>query len=130
MKITDGICILCGKFLESSKHLFFECSVSENCIVGVKAWLKMQMKTTDLLKMIRWLQRAKVSKFQKEVWTMAIAATIYCIWKQRNDILWQEGSVNIELIVRKVQKDVYNRVYLSNCFRGSKEDMEWFEACN
>ena len=130
MNLTDGMCVLCGKCLESSQHLFFECSVSKCCMDGVKIWLKMRMKTIELGKQVRWLQRAKVSIFQKEIWTSAIAATIYNIWRQRNNILWHGDSVNTGQIIGKVKKDVYNSVYLCNRFKVSKKHMEWFEACN
>lgn len=39
MNISDGLCLFCQDKIESTEHLFFECSVLNLCLVEIKSWL-------------------------------------------------------------------------------------------
>ena len=130
MGISDGLCVLCRTKEESVKHLFFDCQFAGQCISGIKRWLNIQMQTNDLEKQIRWLQRVKASAFQKQVMTAAIASTVYNVWRQRNNTLWNEEQFAVEQVIGKVRRDVLYRVYTNNCFKNCKEGMVWLLGCN
>ena len=129
LKLSDGLCILCNGEIESVQHLFFDCVISQQCIVEIKRWLNLKMQTNDVGKQVRWIQRSKCSKFRKEVWSSAIAASLYNIWQQRNMVLWCGEQFNVEQVVQRVKRTVQCRVYTTNCSRGSNSEMAWFLGC-
>ncbi|XP_060965124.1 uncharacterized protein LOC133034120 [Cannabis sativa] len=124
--IEEDSCLFCRNQIESSKHLFFLCSFSHNCLSKVKEWLNWRAETTDLNRLLRWIKRAKSSSFRKVVITVAVAAVVYHIWQVRNGILWNSDAISVKQVVRKIKEDRKNRTL---CFWPSKTkpiDREWF----
>uniref|UniRef100_A0A803Q6E2 Reverse transcriptase zinc-binding domain-containing protein n=1 Tax=Cannabis sativa TaxID=3483 RepID=A0A803Q6E2_CANSA len=60
---TDAQCILCNESDETAEHLYFCCKFSKECLEQVKAWLGWGATTISLQEIIRWINRAKKSKF-------------------------------------------------------------------
>ncbi|XP_056695649.1 uncharacterized protein [Spinacia oleracea] len=84
----DNLCLLCGTVVENQNHLFFSCEYSSKCWDNVSKWLGIAPATSDLHKLIHWVQKRKISKFRKGVIITGILCTVYHIWKERNNALW------------------------------------------
>uniref|UniRef100_A0A803QHN1 Reverse transcriptase zinc-binding domain-containing protein n=1 Tax=Cannabis sativa TaxID=3483 RepID=A0A803QHN1_CANSA len=84
----DDCCSLCNTEGEYTT-LIIECSFAVQCLQAEKNWLVWRVKTTELPQLLRWLSRAKVSRFQKHVYAAVVAGLVYCIWEARNRIIWQ-----------------------------------------
>lgn len=47
--------------------------------------------------MTRWINRGKMSKFKKQVYSAVLVATVYQIWRVHNDALWNHALWNHKL---------------------------------
>lgn len=76
---------LCGKDEETSAHLFFNCSFSKEVLYGVKAWANINHISTNF-RLLLWLRRRhfKKDKWVSKIAKVAIAATVYLTWMERN----------------------------------------------
>ncbi|XP_062104130.1 uncharacterized protein LOC133815290 [Humulus lupulus] len=124
--IVESHCLFCRIQTETEEHLFFDCSFSLICLQQVKSWLQWRAESRSLGRLLRWIERAKISRFKKQIFSAAIAALVYQIWHARNDILWNSNVVKEELIVRKVKEDVKCRVSCVWPKNVSSVDIEWF----
>ncbi|XP_062085935.1 uncharacterized protein LOC133792042 [Humulus lupulus] len=124
--IAESHCLFCRLHTETEEHLFFSCSLSLICIQQGKSWLRWGAESRSLGSLLRWIERAKISKFRKQCYSAAIAALVYQIWHARNDILLHLKAVKIDLIVRKIKEDVKCRVSCVRPQRVSTVDIEWF----
>ncbi|XP_062094337.1 uncharacterized protein LOC133800396 [Humulus lupulus] len=120
--IDQSDCLFCGEAEESCEHLFFNCHFSLNCYQQILQWLNWRTKLTTLKKVIRWIERASSSSFQKLVFSAVIAALLYNIWKARNDTLWLGKSMQPELIVHNTKVSVKNRISYSLPKKISQQD--------
>ena len=71
-------------------------------------------KADEIRKILRWLQRAKISSFKKQFFMAATAALVYCIWQQRNRRIWQQGNVEKEEVVRRVKAVIKMRLIVND----------------
>ena len=81
-------CLLCENAVEDHNHLFFQCEYNKQCLAKVKNWLGIRAMTCNLPQLISWIQRRyKGGKFRRKVVVAGILATVYKIWKERNNAL-------------------------------------------
>uniref|UniRef100_A0A803P118 Uncharacterized protein n=1 Tax=Cannabis sativa TaxID=3483 RepID=A0A803P118_CANSA len=72
----------------------------------MKTWLSWRAESNQLSNLIRWIGKAKCTKFCKQVYLAAMASLVYQIWRARNDIVWNLKGANESLIIRKIKNDV------------------------
>ncbi|KAJ6315125.1 hypothetical protein OIU78_018586 [Salix suchowensis] len=90
-------CVLCGVHEEDHNHLFFNCTFSN------AVWRMISLKLQVTWPTVPWLQawewacdgHASRSQHHSHVLGMALAATVYHLWSERNRRLHhqQHGSV-------------------------------------
>lgn len=81
----------------------------------VKRCLGWKVETMDLLQLVRWIQRAKISSFKKNnIMAATVVALVYSILGMRNVKIQMQEDVRVEDIVKKVIVSVKNRVYTSS----------------
>ncbi|XP_062102958.1 uncharacterized protein LOC133813947 [Humulus lupulus] len=93
----------------------------------VKSWLHWQAKTVSLQQLVRWIARAKISKFKKLCFAACLASLVYHVWQARNDAFWSLKVARIDLIVKRITETVKNRVIFVWPKHLGKQDIEWFE---
>ncbi|XP_030497527.2 uncharacterized protein LOC115713182 [Cannabis sativa] len=140
--IGEDSCLLCSNQTETSKHLFFLCSFSHTCLAEIKVRLNWGVETMELNKLIRWIGRAKISRFRKAVLS---AAVVYQIWQVRNGVLWNSEQVSVEQEVKNLllffpgAVDIsasyccqFGCLWLAGCFKcpGSSASAEVLVVCN
>ncbi|XP_019103706.2 uncharacterized protein LOC109134420 [Beta vulgaris subsp. vulgaris] len=103
-------CLLCAMQKEDHYHLFFQCPYSKGCLQAFKEWLSITTSTTDLKLLIRWIQRSRKSKFQKNVMYAGITGLIYKIWQSRNKVFWEMCAPNIDASCKQLKNIVKPRV--------------------
>ena len=99
MHIPDTQCVLCNKgILETQGHLLFDCNWSAHCFQMVEGWLRWRCRAMELMQIVRWLQRCRISKFQKKVFEVSLAAVVYGVWHARNRQTWENERTSIETV--------------------------------
>uniref|UniRef100_A0A803PH97 Reverse transcriptase domain-containing protein n=1 Tax=Cannabis sativa TaxID=3483 RepID=A0A803PH97_CANSA len=107
---ADATCSLCSHHEESVRHLFFNCQLARECVKQIKSWLSWGVLSNDLNKLLRWINRAKISSFKKKVLAAAVAGLVYSIWHTRNDKIWNNKIDNVDAIVKKNQLTIKHRI--------------------
>uniref|UniRef100_A0A803NL60 Reverse transcriptase zinc-binding domain-containing protein n=1 Tax=Cannabis sativa TaxID=3483 RepID=A0A803NL60_CANSA len=121
-------CNLCTECNETIQHLFFECRITNQCLIEIKSWLKWNVATFNIRQLVKWIGRAKVSKFKKAVYSAAIAAMVYNAWKMRNAVLWQGVKIDNTRLIEEVKWSLRTRVQSFLPKKLSSVDREWFCA--
>ncbi|KAM6569425.1 hypothetical protein CsatB_017410 [Cannabis sativa] len=121
-------CVLCCQHRETSCHLFFECSVAAECLKALKDWLQWHATTVSLSRLIRWIGRAKMSKFKKQVLAASTTCLVHVLWRARNSRLWEDSHEGTDCLIQKIKHTVKQRI--TQCWpRKVKErDKEWFQS--
>ena len=82
---------------------------------NITAWIGLHLKITELQKITRWMQKAKVNSFLKKLFPVVIAALVYWIWNGRDKRLWSLSQVSVNDITNHVKDSVKNRILLIGC---------------
>ncbi|XP_056687639.1 uncharacterized protein [Spinacia oleracea] len=100
---TDNTCLLCGIAIEDHKHLFSGCPFSERCWHQIGLWLGIRC-TRNLPELVNWLHKRSVTKFRKEVIYAVVMCTVYHIWKERNNALWNGQVCKVDKWASPLEK--------------------------
>ena len=92
--VNSEECILCNNDSESAEHFFFECRLSAECLRNLKEWFNWNCKATSLHGLVKWLRKANCSRFRKAVLAAGVAATVYILWKARNELFWNDKRMD------------------------------------
>lgn len=99
-----NICNLCGNGEDSTPHLFFSCPYSRMVLAPIKAWINLH-HTSHNLQQILWLLKRhfRSDRWRHKLAKVAICATIYCLWGERNERIFKGTSNSHIAIIRKVK---------------------------
>ncbi|XP_020240887.1 uncharacterized protein LOC109819544 [Asparagus officinalis] len=125
--INTNHCTLCtASFQESRSHLFFECAYSSdvwNCIMD---WLQFSWRSCHWEILINWFSsRLKGRGIKQRVKRMALSATIYAIWTERNMRVFQGKNRSVEHLVNGIKVDIMTVLLNSNI---SSENVAWIHS--
>ncbi|KAM6589879.1 hypothetical protein CsatA_012484 [Cannabis sativa] len=127
--LIDPSCSLCTQLLpETHDHLFFRCPFSAGCLKHVKEWLSWGACSSDLQQLLKWIHKAKISKFRKKVLAAAAAHLVYSIWHSRNDQIWNNHLEVQDVIVQRVKQNVKHRIELFWPKKIGPKDRDWFHS--
>ncbi|XP_062074925.1 uncharacterized protein LOC133778931 [Humulus lupulus] len=107
---TDYLCLICGSNRETREHVFFDCHLRSSCLRKIKSWLEWKTAASTTHKLLRWIAKARLSQFRKQVLMVALAAMIYQIWWCRNEALWNQKVYTANIIVQRIQFNVKYRI--------------------
>ena len=128
IEMKDSDCVLCQEEEETVRHLFFNCKKITDCLGAIKDWLGWKVKATEMLPLIRWLQRNRLEKNQRKIYIACIASLLYWIWRCRNRKVWENIDISIVDIVEKVKKDVRNRIIGIGCIDRKAISCNWLRS--
>ncbi|KAM6577927.1 hypothetical protein CsatB_029764 [Cannabis sativa] len=100
---VNGTCCLCDVHPENCQHLFFDCKIDRHCLLEVKNWLNWHAQTSNLPQLIRWIGKARISKFKKKVLAAATAALVYSLWKSKIAVIWKKSLINPARIIEDIK---------------------------
>lgn len=96
-------CHLCKKDTEDLEHLFFSCEFSE----GV--WNKVKVLAAIQRSMVKWydiIQDLTNSHNGNNIWSVVkrliLAASVYCIWNERNCMIFRDESKSHEGVANRI----------------------------
>lgn len=109
----DQTCALCQRAPEDSNHLFFQCQFSWEVWTKILGWSGITRKLTCLSSTINWLKRCKqLTGWKGKGRVMAIACTIYLIWKERKSRVFERTSVNPQTMIESIKVTVLRNLYM------------------
>ena len=125
--IVDATCVLCNNDIETHDHLFFYYSCSFVILQQVMQWLGCNFTTKSLQTILYRCGNIKGNKMKKRALLCSIAATVYGVWKLRNDVLWRNTDAsNSAYIVSHIRWSVKNRL-LQLCDEDDRH-YDWLQA--
>ncbi|KAL2894924.1 hypothetical protein RDABS01_010833 [Bienertia sinuspersici] len=126
--IKDTDCVLCQGAKETWNHLFFQCPYSKQIIQDINQWLGANPTVRSIPHLYRWInRRTKVSKFQKEIWCAAINATIYHLWQQRNNMIWNDQKQDWRQVIKQIKAQVIMRINDCNEKKKNGSEKDWLD---
>ncbi|VFQ94140.1 unnamed protein product [Cuscuta campestris] len=97
-------CTLCGQAQEDVDHLFFGCNVSQQVWGTIKHWLRIDGHLSTLDRAVRWMKSfRRGDAIMKKTRKIALACTVFHIWKQRNATHFDQEPLCIEAIICKIK---------------------------
>ncbi|XP_062085293.1 uncharacterized protein LOC133791380 [Humulus lupulus] len=125
--VADDNCLLCGTKKENREHLFFECHLSCQVLELIRDWLGWHTAARTIPKLLRWIAKARLTRFRKKVFSATVAAMVYHLWWCRNEALWNHKVYKVSIVVERIQNNVKNRVrsYMPNKIQ--QIDQDWFD---
>ncbi|XP_057548044.1 uncharacterized protein LOC130826473 [Amaranthus tricolor] len=125
--VDDATCVLCKTDIETHDHLFFNCSSTVVILKQVMQWLDCNFQTHSLQHLLQKGWNIKGARLKKLTVVVAIAATVYAIWKLRNDIIWrQKEATATTQMVGHIKWIVKNRI-LQLC-NDDNRHIDWHKA--
>ncbi|XP_056690489.1 uncharacterized protein [Spinacia oleracea] len=122
-------CLLCEAKDETHSHLFFDCEYSRRCLQGVEEWLDIPTSKVHYMGLLRWVKwKSQCSKFQKTAIHTAVNATVYTLWRARNDALWNQKVPTPSTTIRCIQRSVIDRLAHIGAKQSSTNDQIWWKS--
>ncbi|KAL0317542.1 UNVERIFIED_CONTAM: hypothetical protein Sangu_2168500 [Sesamum angustifolium] len=104
----DSSCSLCINTQETAKHLFFECPFSNFVWTNIRQWLGINRRMSTLLSAVKWLIKEKMrSSVQNKARLIALACTVYSLWRHRNEVIFEGKTPCPEGLVISIRITVY-----------------------
>ncbi|XP_058753388.1 uncharacterized protein LOC131626585 [Vicia villosa] len=113
---TDQKCEFC-ECSENIQHLFFECRYTKEVWSKVLHWLNVKHQAKGWDQELAWLGKVCRSKnWRSSSVKAAIAETVYALWMQRNDKVFQKDYRDTH-IVQRIIDTIVNRIWVYPKYR-------------
>jgi len=101
---ASSLCVLCGRWPETSNHLFLHCEVSSLIWRGILNWLEINFITPHNLfvHFECWNSEVNSKRLKKGFWYIW-HATIWLIRKERNARIFKNQSKNVEELLDEIK---------------------------
>ena len=110
--VDNSTCVLCGFNEETRDHLFFCCSFSAMVWNAVLMNMDVAYQCTSWqAHMDKALHLFKGVQLQARVGQIAFAATVYCIWQERNMRVFSGRFRTVDVIVHDIENYVRAKTY-------------------
>ncbi|KAK4397985.1 hypothetical protein Sango_1274000 [Sesamum angolense] len=107
----DPSCSLCISSKESTKYLFFECPFSAYVWSHIRQWFGITRRMSTLLSAVKWLKKGKTgSSVHNKARHLALACTVYNLWRHRNKIIFEGKAPNPDGLVISIKITVYRLI--------------------
>ena len=105
---TDNLlCPLCKNTHDSHNHLFFQCEYSKEVWKRMKKEIKIPYVLDIWDQIVLMMEEMNCSN---SIWSVVnrfiIAATVYYIWKERNDRLFSQNPKSVEVVLQNIKDQV------------------------
>ncbi|XP_019252716.1 PREDICTED: secretory carrier-associated membrane protein 2-like [Nicotiana attenuata] len=90
---VDQECVLCKRASETIQHLFFECPYANALWSKLLVWQGIKRPVYGWDEELRWAEKwTKRKNAAAELYKMALTATVYYVWQERNIRIFQAKS--------------------------------------
>nr|KAJ0193875.1 hypothetical protein LSAT_V11C800388240 [Lactuca sativa] len=109
---NDISCVFCNSQMDSHTHLFFECNYSKDVWNQMKDKVNINHRHGNWFDIILELQcslkKKNINDFIKKI---ALAASVYHIWNERNKRLFGKQSNSVENVVKTITEDIRLKIF-------------------
>ncbi|XP_059310635.1 uncharacterized protein LOC132061986 [Lycium ferocissimum] len=106
-------CPLCQTGLETIGHLFFQCTYSATVWRELLKWQGIQRLPMEWTRELQWAnEHAKGRNNKAEVYRMVMAASVYHLWIERNNRIFQQKTRAPAVLLRLIIHEVFYRGHL------------------
>ena len=92
---------------ESISHIFFNCRFVKQVWNPICAWTGLGRAMTTIHSAIKWtFKLARGKTWQHARARLALACTVFCIWKERNKRIHENSSTSAASIITKILYNV------------------------
>ncbi|OIT20661.1 hypothetical protein A4A49_62805, partial [Nicotiana attenuata] len=89
--------------MEDFDHLYFGCPKTNSLWDRMLRWLGFIRQIGSWQNEILWISNQSRSKnWKAEVTTATFAMVVYCIWRERNSIIFNKGRYNIDEVCKEM----------------------------
>ena len=102
--LVDSLCVLCGSEEETTSHLLISCPIVNAVRNSYSKWIGVSFVNHFALK--EHFEQFNCTWFSKEgnkLWKRVWVSIIWCIWKHRNEIVFNQAKVDASEIFSLVQ---------------------------
>ncbi|XP_024010326.1 uncharacterized protein LOC112085350 [Eutrema salsugineum] len=103
-------CVLCGDFIETRDHLFFECTYTQTLWKALAATIMGSDFTITWASLVEGMSRPLGKSVTSFITRYVFQAAIYSIWCERNGRRHGEQHNSGEALFRKIDRIVRNRL--------------------
>ncbi|XP_021986536.1 uncharacterized protein LOC110882973 [Helianthus annuus] len=127
--LLDCSCPRCGMNAEDPDYIFFNCIWSRSVWWNMLIWMRINfpVEISNIKDLFGFIQnRPGSSKWKRVVYTVALA-TVWWIWKARNEMVFERRFIPVGIIVEQVKEDAY--LWISNrskLIQASRENWRMF----
>ncbi|XP_020272687.1 uncharacterized protein LOC109847864 [Asparagus officinalis] len=121
--INRNCCILCSvNATESRNHLFFACCFSSEVWNGIMDWLRFNWRSCAWNLLLDWYNiRLRGSVFKNKIKRMALAATVYSIWMERNVRIFTQVCKGADRLIKEIKIDILSSILNSKLLEEHKD---------
>lgn len=95
---------------ETLQHWFFECSGTNNIWNVVLQWLHVEHHENGWIQVRDWATKiCKNKSWRKKILQVALAETMYDVWKLRNNKVYRKDNMDSDIITQIID-NIVNRV--------------------
>ncbi|XP_010677678.1 uncharacterized protein LOC104893277 [Beta vulgaris subsp. vulgaris] len=109
--VQSDECQFCVVGHETHIHRFFQCKNSHDFLQITKRWLGYNITPIVFHRIISYLRRSKRNGFQRLVMVAVLSGLMYQVWWARNEACWNGVVWRPEVVARRVQKLVVDRIF-------------------
>ncbi|XP_076918970.1 uncharacterized protein LOC143579598 [Bidens hawaiensis] len=97
-------CPACGEVEETTDHVFISCGLAQSVWHAISTWCKVSNLFAFCVRDIIELHKyAKFPKRKAKAFYAVCLATLWCLWKSRNDIVYNGVMITVESVVEDVK---------------------------
>ncbi|XP_060210792.1 uncharacterized protein LOC132637771 [Lycium barbarum] len=101
---VNADCVMCQKALESMDHLFVHCEFTQHLWTKILNWMQRHsFNSNNWEDHLMWMiQRAKGKAQRAQIFKMVYAETVYAIWHERNQRIFEQKAKEADVFARNV----------------------------
>ncbi|KAJ6894121.1 hypothetical protein NC652_028020 [Populus alba x Populus x berolinensis] len=102
--ITNNTCILCGLYVETHAHLFFDCSFTGSVWRTINTRAKLQWLHTSWQDLLQWASThyRQHNNIKHMIARLLLSTTVYLLWHQRNNRVFSSQHRTEQAIVDEI----------------------------
>ncbi|XP_062113231.1 uncharacterized protein LOC133824364 [Humulus lupulus] len=102
MKLSSLLCPVCEEEQESHSHLFFACPFSHQVKAKLEDWLGRDLWPSMYDNWCSWMV-GKPKGLKQQIVGATIAATVYMVWRNRNNCIFELSSLSVGYVVQMIK---------------------------
>ncbi|KAH7673296.1 Reverse transcriptase zinc-binding domain-containing protein [Dioscorea alata] len=106
--IDSNVCGFCNVSCENVEHLFFQCDFIQTVWSRILVAMKVHRRPFTWRREVSWFMRKANGKtLLASMRRTTFAASVYAIWKVRNELIFQKKTVSAEGLFQQVREIVF-----------------------